>query len=81
MKVGFQCPDNGIPIIGEWDEETGVLTFDLEDELRDAEYCPQEEIEEAQKWCDRYGRLIFKTDDKANEYLRSLHVDERLGTW
>lgn len=81
MHIGFQCPDNGIPIYGVWDEETGLLSFELEDKEWAAEFCPAEVIEEAENWCRRYSNRTFSSDDEANEYLQSIDVNDQLGVW
>lgn len=80
MKVGFQCPDNGVPIIGEWDEDTGEMDFWLEDANNASEFCSKEVMKEAEEWCmKRCG--YFPSADDANRYLTEIGVKEQLGEW
>lgn len=80
MSAGFQLPDNGIPMIAEWDEEKGILTFEVERGSEAIEHGFQEELEYAQEWAKR-NTSSCHSEEEGNNILRLLGIDERLGVW
>jgi len=74
MQIGFQCPINGVQIVGEWSEDAGILNFELEDEDRDSEHCPPHLIEESKLWCEKHSGRYFGDVSEVQEYLSHINV-------
>jgi hypothetical protein len=80
LKVGFQLPDNGIPMIGEWDESNGVLQFDIENACDVDEHYPKDEVDYAVKWA-QSNSINCVSEEMGNRHLSYLGVRERLEAW
>lgn len=80
LKAAFQLPDNGIPMIVEWDEENQVLQFDVEDYSYAVECGQKEAADYAVKWAMRHS-INCDTENQANGHLRCLGINETLDEW
>lgn len=80
LKVGFQLPECGVPMIGEWDESSRVLLFDVENVSEAYDHYPHDEVDYAVKWAMRHS-INCETEEMGNNHLRYLGVRERLEIW
>ncbi|MBY9080970.1 hypothetical protein KIH86_02910 [Paenibacillus sp. HN-1] len=76
FTLGIQCPDNGVPVYGTFDEKNGKCSFELEDEEYAAQFCDADTIAEAQRWCDAINSMTFSDVDEANHHLKLLGSSE-----
>jgi hypothetical protein len=69
---GFQCPDNGIPCVLLFDEDREMVYAEVENNGFD--YL-EEQINEAEKWCKRFGVKHCETEEDAVYMCRE--IEER----